>query len=76
MNPIRHPRIFTRKSDWTGKENEMVIWMTDEQFAELESPTRRHIQEILPDCSPTEREFLLTGMSAAEQHTFFGEEAD
>lgn len=72
--PIRHPRIFRRQSQWTGKVHEMVIWLTDVQVDELASDGRRSIQEILPDCSSTEREFLISGMNAQEQHEFYGEE--
>lgn len=73
--PTKHPRIFSRRSTWTGKIHEMVIWVTNEEFAELYSPTRRHIQEILPEVTSEQREFLISGMSPAEQHDFYGKEA-
>ena len=71
---VKHPRIFSMKSTWSGRVNEMVIWMTDEQFDELGREDHRHIQLILPEATPTEREFLISGMSAAEQKKVYGEE--
>lgn len=71
---VRHPRIFTMRSNWSNKITEMVIWMTNKQFAELHDENRRKIQEILPEATAEEREFLISGMSPAEQHELFGGE--
>lgn len=73
--PEKHPRLFTKQSIWTGKTHEMVVWVTDDQFAELGSPRRRHIQLILPEATSEEREFLISGMSPQEQHEFYGQES-
>lgn len=74
LDPARHPRVFSMRSAWSGKTNELVIWMTDEQFAELQAEDRRKIQDILPEATAEEREFLISGMTPAEQHQLFGEQ--
>lgn len=69
------PRTIYRRSSWSGKVNVMVIEMSDEAFAELEPDGRRRrkIQDILPQASSVEREFLISGMSIEEQNWMFGD---
>lgn len=77
VSGTKHPRLFSMRSIVSDKVNEMVIWMTHAQFAEISDQTsRRVIQEVLPDASAEEREFLISGMSPQEQHEFFERSGD
>lgn len=61
----------------SGKMNTMTITLTREQFrAVMEWQRNREakIQEILPDHTSEEREFLLSGLSIEEQRSFFDTE--
>ena len=54
-----------RRDPFTGKYNQWVIEMTEEQAREMAEPRqlRRNIQEIFPELSPEKREFLMTGIT-------------
>lgn len=39
-----------------------AIEMTAAQFNELQSPHRRHIQDIIPELAPEMRELFISGM--------------
>ena len=39
-----------------------AIEMTTAQFNELQSPHRRHIQDIIPELAPEMRELFISGM--------------
>ena len=41
---------------------EYIIEMTVSQFNELQSPHRRHIQDIIPELAPEMRELFISGM--------------
>ena len=43
-------------------DSEYVIEMTMTQFIELQSPHRRHIQDIIPELAPEMRELFISGM--------------
>jgi hypothetical protein len=57
---------FVRRSSCSGQLHTLRIAMSPEQYAELQSPDRRHIQELLPQCTDAEREFLMTGITPEE----------
>jgi len=63
---------FKRRSPFSGMLHSMVIQMTERQFAELAQPSGRHIQDILPHCTPDEREFIMTGITPEEWEQTFG----
>ena len=54
----------------TGKHNEMDLDVTEEQIRRFENGEL--VQNVFPHLNPTEREFLITGMSEAEQKEIFG----
>ena len=54
----------------TGKHNEMDLDVTEEQIRRFENG--EFVQNVFPHLNPTEREFLITGMSEAEQKEIFG----
>ena len=41
---------------------EYKVEMTMTQFIELQSPHRRHIQDIIPELAPEMRELFISGM--------------
>lgn len=63
--------LISRVSPMTGKVNTLDLNVTPEQINELNSPGRRLIQEIVPDLSNEEREFLLTGYTAEDWAKMF-----
>jgi len=62
-----------RKNNLTGKENTMELDITQEQLDEINQPghLRRNMQEIVPDLSPEEREFLISGITPEEWEEIF-----
>lgn len=66
--------IVYRKSPLTKKINEMVLDVTQEQLDEFYyDPNRRLIQQIFPQLSEVEREFLQTGYTASDWRVIHGE---
>lgn len=61
-----------RKSPLTGNTNSMVLNVTQAQIDELDSPNRRLIQQIFPNLTPAEREFIKTGYTQEDWATIFG----
>lgn len=67
-----------RVSPLTEKMNCMDLDVTPEQLAELARPAhaRRLVQEIFPDLSPAEREFVKTGYTPEDWANLFPPEAE
>jgi hypothetical protein len=67
--------IVTKKSTLTGKENTLNIDVTPEQLARIENRmnTTELIQNIVPNLSMADREFLMTGITNEEWIRAFGE---
>jgi hypothetical protein len=66
---------ITRKSPLTGKTTTMDLPVTEEQMAEFERPRRRFVQDIFPNLTDAEREFIKTGYTQADWNAMFPEEA-
>lgn len=64
--------LIKRKCPFTGKLNEMEIDVTLAQLAEWEAGTL--IQRAMPNLTPDEREFIMTGITADEWDKTFKEE--
>jgi hypothetical protein len=64
--------IVSRQSPYTGLINEMDLDVTPEQLAELCSPGRRLIQQIFPNLTSAEREFVKTGYTQEDWDQIFG----
>jgi hypothetical protein len=66
---------ITKRSTLTGKENTMNIDVTPEQLARIENRmnTTELIQNIVPNLSMSDREFLMTGITNEEWIRMFGE---
>jgi hypothetical protein len=62
-----------RVSQISGETSAMEINMTKEQLARVDArfDTGELIQEIVPELSAQEREFLMSGMTLAEQEMMF-----
>ena len=61
---------ITKKSKLTGKENTMVINVTPEQLSAWTNGVL--IQDAMPNLTPDEREFLMTGSTPEEWESAFG----
>ena len=56
-----------RVSPLTGNTNSMVLDITPEQVAEWNNPQRtKLIQDIFPNLTQDEREFIMTGYTIAD----------
>jgi len=62
---------ITRKSVFTGKTQTKEIACTPEQYDAWQNG--QHIQNAMPDGSPDDREFLMTGCDKAEWEKLFEE---
>ncbi len=70
--------IITRISPYTGKTNTMDLDVTEAQMAEFNSGPRNRllIQQIVPDLSATEREFIKTGYTQSDWDAMFPTEEE
>jgi len=63
--------IITRKSLFSGIERSLDLPITDAQWAAYEAGGL--VQKTLTDCTPDQREFVLTGMTPDEWDGLFEE---
>ena len=63
---------ITRTSILTGIERTQDIPVTQEQLTEWEGGTL--IQKVMPDLTPSQREFIMTGIIDSEWDTIIGGE--
>lgn len=61
--------LITRRSQLTGKIHSRDIPCTDDQLADWQSGTL--IQHAMPNLSPEEREFIITGILPEEWDKLF-----
>ncbi len=59
--------FVTRISNMSGKENTMSLTFTRQQYDDWKAG--QLIQNAMPQLSPEEREFLMTGITPAEWAT-------
>ncbi len=61
-------RVYAR-NELAKKMNRLVIDMSNEEFEEAFKRWERgaYIQDAFPNLSPTERDYLMTGLTPAEQ---------
>ena len=64
---------ITRKSPFSGQVNTMEISATTEQFDAWKSGTL--VQNAFPNLTADEREFIMTGITAAEWAATFPKDA-
>lgn len=63
---------ITRVSPFSGKENTKEIGVTQEQINWWKGGAL--IQDAMPMLTPSEREFIMTGITDDEWNTTFGED--
>jgi len=63
--------FITKKSMFSGLNHTKEFEMTEAQFATYTMRPRPHIQNIFPSMSPSDCEFLLTGVTAEEWDAAF-----
>jgi|TARA_R110000822_G_scaffold20933_2_gene66674 hypothetical protein len=69
MNTLENKMLIGRGSILTGSTSEMEIDVTEKQITLwMEGEL---IQNVMPNLTPVEREFLISGMSKAEQEKIF-----
>ena len=71
-------KTIEKKSPITNEWNSMEMDITDEQFERILNryETKELLQNIVPDLSKEEREFIISGYTIEEQKTLFGYDAD
>ena len=67
--------IIRRKSILSGKVHEMDIPVTEQQLLDWMSG-KGLIQNIMPDLSASQREFLMSGITPVEWESIFGREEE
>jgi hypothetical protein len=65
--------LITKMSQLSGVNHTLDININQDQLDALATNKKPHIQDVLPDLSADEREFLMTGITAAEWNALFGE---
>lgn len=68
--------LVTRTSMLSKKTHSMDVDVTQEQLERIENSyiTKELIQNIVPHLNPSDREFLMTGITEEEWNTTFIEE--
>ena len=68
--------LITRRSPLTGQTNTMDLPVTQEQLDEMALPgyQRRYVQDIFPDLTPAQREFIKTGYTPEDWDAMFPDE--
>lgn len=64
-----------RVSMISGKSHTMTLDVTEDQIRRFETG-EDHVQNIFPNLSPDEREFLLTGITPEEWNAAFPDDDD
>ena len=69
--------LIFNKSIFTGKVSSMELDVTQEQIDEFNStPRTRSIQQIFPNLTPDQREFMLSGSTPEEWNSLFPDTED
>ena len=71
MNTLENKMLIGRGSILTGSTSEMEIDVTEKQITLWMEGAL--IQDVMPDLSPDEREFLMTGITPAEWDEMFAQ---
>lgn len=66
--------VITRQSSFTGRVRSMDLNVTEAQLNRWEAGEL--VQNVFPDLSPDDREFLMTGVTAEEWAEFVGDDED
>lgn len=63
--------LITKRSKFTGAVNRMDLPVTREDLLRLDN---EYVQDVFPNLTVEEREFLISGASVEEQEAIFGED--
>lgn len=66
--------LITRKSPYTGLDNTLDIPVTQEQLDKWNNGVL--IQEAMPNLTPDQREFIMTGYTKEDWDAIFSPEED
>lgn len=66
--------LITRVSPFSGIETTQEIDVTEEQLDRWQNGEL--IQNVMPHLTPSEREFIMTGITEAEWENMFGEDSE
>ena len=66
--------LVTRKSIWSGIERSIELPITEEQMSKWEKGM--HAQHAFSNLDASQREFIITGVTAEEWNEMFQDEAD
>lgn len=66
---------ITKTSILTGIEHTREIAVTQERLDHWKS-SGAHVQDVFPELTPDDREFLISGITPEEWEEAFGEESD
>ena len=73
VKQLEHNLSVTKPSMLSGLENTMVLDITFEQYDAWRDGTL--IQDAMPNLTPDEREFLITGITSEEWDNEYKEES-
>tara|TARA_R110000823_G_scaffold216404_1_gene345975 strand:- start:222 stop:458 length:237 start_codon:yes stop_codon:yes gene_type:complete len=73
VKQLEHNLSVTKPSMLSGLENTMVLDITFEQYDAWRDGTL--IQDAMPNLTPDEREFLMTGITSEEWDNEYKEES-
>jgi hypothetical protein len=65
--------LVTRKSQWSGKLNQLELPVTAQQIEDWRNGRSGLIQQAFPQLTADQREFLMTGVTAQEWEEMFPE---
>ena len=68
--------LITRTSPLTGIPTTLDLDVTPVQMLEFQSNRRRLLQDIFPDLSASDREFIKTGYTQSDWETLFPPEEE
>lgn len=68
--------LIRRMSPLTKQWNTMDLPVTEAQLEVFYGPDRPYIQDVFPDLTPEQREFINTGYTQADWDRMFPEEDD
>jgi hypothetical protein len=70
--------LITKTSNISGQENTLDLDITQDQLDRVNNRfnTTELIQNIVPNLTPGEREFLITGITEQEWDELYGEEGE
>ena len=77
LQPLLKSYEIKKRSPHTGQDRTLLLWMREDQWREIQPFLTGHgpgitrlIEDILPDHSPAEHEFIMNGTTVAERREY------